>query len=152
MRLTKKAIEKIEKAERDYDVARAITQVVVQRYVFRGLIGVAVLTLALMLGLPLYGVWQKGLSGKARLAEAEQSRQIAIEEAKALKESAVFKKDAEIIRAEGVKEANAIIAEGLGGAEGYLRYLWIDGLTEREGDTIYVPTEGGLPILEAGKR
>lgn len=103
-------------------------------------------------GCPQYRVWERGLAGQAALAEAEQSRQIAIEEAKAVKESAQYKADAEIIRAKGVAEANKIISEGLGGPEGYLRYLWIDSLTQRAGDTIYVPTEAGLPILEAGQR
>lgn len=105
-----------------------------------------------MYGCPQYNVWQKGLSGQARLAEAEQSRKIAIEEAKAIKESAQHKADAEVIRAGGVAQANKIIAQGLGGPEGYLRYLWIDSLTQRSGDTIYVPTEAGLPILEATRR
>jgi hypothetical protein len=113
---------------------------------------VAVLGVGGMYGCPQYNVWQKGLAGQAKLAEAEQSRQIAIEEAKAIKESAQFRADAEIIRARGVSEANKIISAGLGGPEGYLRYLWIDSLTEREGDTIYVPTEAGLPILEANRR
>jgi hypothetical protein len=103
-------------------------------------------------GFPQYNVWAKGLAGQAALAEAEQSRQIAIEEAKALRESAEHKAQAEIIRARGVAEANKIISEGLGGPEGYLRYLWIDSLTTRNGDTIYVPTEAGLPILEATRR
>lgn len=35
--------------------------------------------------------------------------------------------------------------------EGYLRYLWIDKLGAGN-QVIYVPTEAGLPILEAGKR
>lgn len=105
-----------------------------------------------MYGCPQYNVWQKGLAGQARLAEAEQSRKIAIEEAKAIKESAEYKADAEVIRAGGVARANEIISEGLGGPEGYLRYLWIDSLTQRQGDTIYVPTEAGLPILEASRR
>ncbi len=104
-------------------------------------------------GCPRYNVWQKGLAGQARLAEAEQSRKIAIEEAKAIKESAGFKAEAEVIRARGVADANKIIAAGLGGPEGYLRYLWIDSLGQKAaGRVIYVPTEAGLPILEAGKR
>jgi len=48
-----------------------------------------------------------------------------------------------------------IIQASLGGPEGYLRYLYIQSLREVEsagGRVIYVPTEAGLPILEAGKR
>lgn len=105
-----------------------------------------------MFGLPVYNVWEKSLAGQARLAEAEQSRKIAIEEAKALQESAKYKAEAEIIRAKGVAEANKIISDGLGGSEGYLRYLWIDSLQNTPGQVIYVPTEAGLPILEAGRK
>ena len=133
-------------------VKEGLTALAVQRgFRFGVTILLAIIPLC-MYGCPQYNVWQKGLAGQARLAEAEQSRKIAIEEAKAIKESAQHKADAEVIRAGGVAKANEIIAEGLGGPEGYLRYLWIDSLTQRQGDTIYVPTEAGLPILEAGRR
>lgn len=66
---------------------------------------------------PHYNVWQQEMAGRARLAEAEHSRRIAIEEAKALKESAALKSEAEVIRAKGVAEANKIISEELGGPE-----------------------------------
>ena len=112
--------------------------------------GIAFLiTVLSMSGCPTYNVWKQGLTGKAELARAQQNRQITIEEALALKESATYKKEAEIIRAEGVKGANAIIADGLGGPEGYLRYLYIDALDSGKCQTIYVPTEAGLPIMEA---
>ena len=105
-----------------------------------------------MWGCPQYNVWEAGLSGQAELRRAEQNRQIAIEEAKAKKESAQCLADAEIIRAEGVAKANKIIGDSLKGNEAYLRYLWIDGLNNNQQNVIYVPTEAGLPILEAGKR
>jgi len=103
----------------------------------------------LMGGCPQYNVWQQGLQGKAELARAEQNRQIKIEEAQAALESASRYADAEIERARGVDEANSIIAGGLGGAEGYLRYLYINALEATNCQTIYIPTEAGLPILEA---
>lgn len=89
--------------------------------------------------------------GKADLREAEWSRQVAVEEAKARNESTVLDAEAEVARARGVAEANAIIADGLKGNEEYLRYLWITKLNS-EGQVIYVPTKAGLPILEAGRR
>lgn len=107
-----------------------------------------------MWGCPKYNVWQQGLAGQAELKRAEQNRQIAIQEAQALKESAQFKADAETIRARGVAEANAIIGESLKGNEAYLRYLYIDMLRDTGGDgreTIYIPTEAGMPVLEAGR-
>lgn len=102
---------------------------------------------------PRYTVWQQGLAGQAELRRAEQNRQIKVQEAQAQKDSAALLAEAEVIRAEGVAKANTVVAEGLGGAEGYLRYLYIDMLRDQQGtQTIYVPTEAGLPILEAGKR
>lgn len=102
------------------------------------------------------------MNGKAQLAEAEWSKKIAVEEARARNDSATLeaeakikqetaKAEAEIIRAKGVAEANRIIADSLEGNESYLRYLWIDRLADND-NVIYVPTEAGLPILEAGQR
>jgi hypothetical protein len=104
-----------------------------------------------MWGCPQYDVYKQGLGGEASLARAEQDRQILIQEAKAKKESAVLLAEAEVLRAKGVAEANKIIAEGLGGPEGYLRYIWIQALSENDSDVIYIPTEAGMPILEAGR-
>ena len=103
-------------------------------------------------GCPRYAVYQQELEGAAELARATQNRQIRIEEAKAEPESAKLRAYAEIERARGVAEANKIIGDSLKGNEAYLRYLWIQGL--QEGATpqvVYVPTEAGLPILEAGR-
>ena len=103
-------------------------------------------------GYPQYKVWQQRLAGQAELARAEQNRKISIQEAEAKKESARALAEAEVIRAEGVAKANRIIGESLRGNESYLRYLWIQTLNDNPQNVIYVPTEAGLPILEAGKR
>lgn len=125
-----------------------------------GLVGLAVAVAvfcAVMFGI-LWGwqhfrVYRAEMSGKAELAQAEWNRQIKVREAQALFDAADLTAKAEIRRAEGVAEANRIVANGLGGPEGYLRYLYIDMLRENEGtQTIYVPTEAQLPIMEAGKR
>ena len=107
-----------------------------------------------MVGCPKYNVWEQGLAGQAELARAEQNRQIAINEAKAIADSAKYKADAEIERARGVAQANKIIGESLKGNEMYLRYLYIDMLRDTGGsgrETIYIPTEANMPILEAGR-
>lgn len=129
----------------DWNIVKTITLVVV---------GGLLLTAGGCWGLPHYAVWQQGLAGEAELARAQQNRQIAIQEAQAKLESARLLAQSEVERAKGIAEANAIIAEGLGGPEGYLRWLWIDGLNNpaKGTQTIYIPTEAGLPILEAGKR
>lgn len=111
------------------------------------------LVFLIMWGCPQYNVWQQGLAGEAELKRAEQNRQVLIQEASAKREAAKHWADAEIERARGVAEANRIIADGLGGPEGYLRYLYIDSLSEMPpGNLVYVPTEAGLPILEAGRK
>jgi hypothetical protein len=117
------------------------------------ILGIVVAILALMFGLPIYNVWQQGLAGEAELKRAEQTRQVMVVSAKAKLDSATYLNQAEIKRAEGVSAANKIIADGLGGPEGYLRYLWIQAIEhDKQASVIYIPTEAGLPILEAGKR
>lgn len=108
--------------------------------------------LACAYGCPKYGVWEQGLKGEAELNRASQNRKIAVNEAEAKREAAVALAQAEIERAKGVAEANRIIGEGLKGHEEYLRYLWIMSLENGSAPTIiYVPTEGNLPIMEAGR-
>lgn len=108
-----------------------------------------------MYGYPKYKVYSSEMHGKAVLAEAESSRQVAVREALALKDSAEYKAQAEVIRANGVQQANEIIAGGLGGPEGYLRYLAIQAMTEQakgpNSTTVYVATEAGMPITEASR-
>ncbi len=107
-----------------------------------------------------YAEWQGEIkkaelkaNGEAALLESESSKKISIEGAKAQLESAKLLAQAEVERARGVAEANKIVGDSLKGNEAYLKYLYIDGLKDKDNvTTIYVPTEAGLPILEAGKR
>jgi len=109
----------------------------------------AIVVGGLAFGLPQYGVYTKTLSGKAQLQEAEFTRQVAVLEAQAKKDSAQQLADAEIIRASGVAKANQIIGNSLKDNREYLQYLYITGIEEgsQKGNvTIYVPTEGGMPV------
>lgn len=115
-------------------------------------IGLLVLIIGCAVVIPTYSVWQKGMAGKAELAQAEANRKIKIAEAEAAKESAKSLAEAEIIRARGVAEANRIIGDSLKNNEAYLRYLYVNSLAEKDANVYYIPTEAGLPILEAGKR
>jgi hypothetical protein len=99
-----------------------------------------------------YSVWSERKRGESEYAHAEAHRKITILEAEAKKEAAKALGDAEAIRAEGVARANKIIGDSLQNNEGYLRYLWIQGLQTNEMQVVYVPTEAGLPILEAGRK
>ena len=118
-----------------------------------GILAVALFLVVLvaiaMIGLPQYRVYSQRLSGEAALAEAQYSRQVAILEARAKKESAISLADAEVIRAQGAARANQILQNSLGGPEGYLRYLQIQALEDSKASLIYVPTEAGLPVTEA---
>lgn len=103
-----------------------------------------------MWGCPKYNVWQQGLEGEAQLAKATQNRQIKIQEAQAVKESAKMLADAEVIRATGAANSANIIKQSLDA--NYLRYLWINSInTDGNKEVIYIPTEAGLPVTEAGR-
>jgi regulator of protease activity HflC (stomatin/prohibitin superfamily) len=98
---------------------------------------------------PIYNVWAQSLQGKAELQKAEYTRQVAVLEAQAKKDSAQQLADAEVIRASGVAKANQIIGNSLKDNREYLQYLYITGIEEgsQKGNvTIYVPTEGGMPV------
>lgn len=121
-------------------------------WIVTGALVALLLVAAAFWGFPTYRVWQQGKAGEARLAEAESSRKIAVAEAQAKMDAAKMLAQAEVERAKGVAEANQIIGESLKGHDEYLRYLWIHNLETGNNAVIYVPTEAGLPILEAGKR
>ena len=106
----------------------------------------------LMWGLPKYKIYKQNLHGQAELREAEWTKKISVETAKAGLESAEYYKKTEIKRAEGVAAANKIIGDSLEKNPKYLEYHWIDALNTTTNRVIYVPTEAGIPILEAGKR
>ena len=114
--------------------------------------GIAATIGSCMWGSPQYKVYQQLLEGEAELAKANFSKQVAIQEAHAKMESAKLLADAEVTSAEGVAKANKIIGDSLNNNEAYLRYLYVNNLEHTNNQVIYVPTEAGLPILEAGKR
>ena len=109
-----------------------------------------------LVGMPTYNVYSKQMKGKAAYEEAVQNRRIRVLEAQALLDSAELTAKAEIARARGTNEANRIMAESLGGPDNYLRWAYINMLQETAGkgdrSVIYLPTEAGMPILEAGRR
>jgi regulator of protease activity HflC (stomatin/prohibitin superfamily) len=112
-------------------------------------VSVIVLIAFYLIGGPQYNVWQQSLNGKAELQKAEYTRQVAVLEAQAKMDSASKLAEAEIERAKGVAEANRIIGDSLKDNPRYLQYLYITGLqegSEKGNRTIYVPTEGGLPV------
>jgi hypothetical protein len=115
----------------------------------------AIFILGLFLFLALFfaqiSVWRQSKYGEAELKKAEWTRQIVVKEAQAKKESSIMLAQAEVERAKGVAKANKIIGESLKGNESYLHYLWIDNLHNTKNQVIYIPTEAGMPVLEANR-
>mgnify|MGYP003115056130 CR=1 FL=1 len=114
-----------------------------------------------MVGCPKYNVYVQTQRGEAELKRAELTKKIIVETAIAEEEASIKKAEAmvtiataegraEVERATATAKANQILGESLKDNDDYLRYLWIMGLVEGKGDRIYIPTEAGLPILEAG--
>lgn len=125
----------------------------IAKIVVSGVIALTLISILYTVGYQWFRVFESEQAGKAELAQAEWNRQIIVRQAQAKKDAATLEADAEVSRAEGVAKANKIVADGLGGAEGYLRYLYIHMLSEQtDKQIIYIPTEAGLPILEASKR
>ena len=84
---------------------------------------------------------------------AENEERMQVSKARGRLEAAELNKKAEIIDAEAVSKSVETIGKSLKQNEGYLRWQWIKMMDNRDaGDTIYVPTEAGLPILEAGRQ
>lgn len=106
----------------------------------------------IFLAFPQYGIYQQRLAGEAELERQKFEKQVAVQSALAKKEAAALLADAEVARAEGVAKANRIIGDSLRNNESYLRWLWIEHMADSKKEIVYIPTEAGLPILEAGKR
>lgn len=99
---------------------------------------------------PKYRVWQQEMDGKAEFAKAEQNRKIRIEEAKANLEAEKLNAQAEVERAKGAAEAIRIENGSITPA--YIQYLWVRQQNANTNNKIiYIPTEAGLPVLEAGR-
>ena len=108
-------------------------------------------SLGVAFGYPQYLVWQQEQEGKAELAKAEQNRQIAIQEAKAKEESANSLANAKRIEAQAIADANQTIINSLNSPELYIQYLWTEALKNGNNQTIYVPTNAGIPVTEANR-
>lgn len=101
-------------------------------------------------GCPQYNVYAARKSGEAVLAEAQSSRLAKVAEAKARYESAQYDAQAEVARARGTKDANNIVISSFGSTDERLKYLQIEAMRDgmKQGTVIYVPTEGGLPLMK----
>ena len=116
---------------------------------------IAILVAVLMVGLPVYNVWQQEMAGKAEMAKAEQNRKILIEEAKARLEAEKLNAQAEVERARGMAEAMKLENGTLNTT--YNQYLFIRTL-EKLADKgslpqiIYMPAEGLVPVMDVSTK
>ena len=99
--------------------------------------------ISLCAGVPIYGVWQQGMVGKAALVKAEQTRQILITQANAEKEAARARAEAIAIVGQAAKDFPEYRQQEFIGA--FAEALHMGTISQ----IIYVPTEANIPILEA---
>lgn len=96
-------------------------------------------------GCPFIKVFYADMSGRAKLAEAENGRKVLIEQAKAEKESAVMRADAIKIVGQAAKDFPEYRTQEFIGA-------FAEALKEGNVNQImYVPTEANIPITEANR-
>lgn len=109
-----------------------------------------------MWGMPKYRIYSQTMRGTAAFKEAEIDRQILVEEARAQEEALAMKAQGEAARERIKADATSYAIEKLGATlesyPSYLRWMWINEVAGGEGDRIYIPTEAGMPILEAGAK
>lgn len=112
------------------------------------LIGIAVLglfVLAGFVGYRYYAIWSQEMQGRAILAQAAQTKQVLIEQARAEKEAALE-------RAEAIR----IVGEAAQKYPEYRHQEFIGAFAQALQDgkinqIIYVPTEGNIPIIEPAR-
>lgn len=114
-------------------------------------IGVITLTMYLY---PKYKVYSQTMRGQADFKESEINKQILVEEARAQEEALQMRARGEAEREKIRADATAYAIEKIGVMlkenESYLRWMWINEIANGDGERIYIPTEAGMPILEAG--
>ena len=112
-------------------------------------IGITVLAIAILFALSatyrVYDVWSQEMKGKARLAEATQSRQIQVEQARSELEASKLRAEAREIMGAAAKEYPEYRTQEFMAAFG-------EALREGNIDQImYIPTEANIPITEANR-
>lgn len=112
--------------------------------------GVLLLCFTFLAGCPAYSVWTAKMDGEAKLAHARYSKQVMVQESIAKDSASIFEAAADTNRAHGVARSNEIIGQSLNQNEAYLRWLWINEINKNN-NVMYIATEAGLPITEAGR-
>lgn len=125
-------------------------------FTWGGSIGLALFIIIILwslIGYPRWKIWASRLSGEADLQQAHREQQIQSAKAQGRLDAAELNKKAAIIEASAVSEQIKAIGDELKDHDLFLKWQWIKMMEEKpDSSVIYVPTEAGLPILEAGKR
>lgn len=112
-------------------------------YVFAGIISLFIIIAVGMWGCPQYNVYEQQLSGAAALSKAEQTRQIVVTQAIAEEQAAQHRANAIKIMGQAAKDFPEYRSQEFIGAFAEAMH------NGKIAQIIYVPTEAGIPILEA---
>lgn len=103
-------------------------------------------------GYPVWNVWASKKAGEAELQQAYKEQQIQMAQAEARLQAAQVNKQAAIVEAEAVSCQIQTIGTQLKNHDLFLNWQWINMMKEREGETIYVPTEANMPVIEVSRK
>lgn len=131
------------------DVKPAPVVWLVTKIVLGIILGLTLIWVALRLISPQLNLYRANTEKRAAIAEARAQSDAAEYTAKRRVEIATADAEADRIRAKGIADAQSLIAESL--TPEYVRWYYVDKLDDVEGQIIYVPTEGGIPLPEAGR-
>lgn len=128
----------------DYDFAKLLTKIG----------GAALLVVLLivggcMAGMPRYNLYKAETAKRERIAEAKAESDAA--QYTAEKQVEIAKADRAVREEEAKGIANATETINASLTPEYITWYFIDQLDNFEGQVIYVPTEGGVPVMEAGR-
>lgn len=112
-------------------------------------LGIVALIWLWLLATPRYNLYKKNTEKRAVIAEQRAKSEAAEFAARSKVIQATAKGEARVIDAKAIAESQRIIAATL--TPEYLRYLYIEAISDNQNQVIYVPTESGLPITEAGR-
>jgi len=109
------------------------------------IVGSIVGIIASMFLLPMWSVWQQDMKGRAKLAKASQERQILVEQAKAESEAADY-----------IVTAITKVGQAAKDFPEYRKQVFMQAYAEALNSEaidqiIYVATEAGIPVTEAGR-
>lgn len=98
---------------------------------------------------PQLNLYRANTEKRSAIAEARARSDAAEYEARRAVEIATAEAEADRVRAAGIADANETIAQSL--TPEYVRWYFVDRLDDIDGQIIYVPTEAGVPLPEAGR-